>query len=611
MKGLGRRGTVIAVVTVLIAVCIGAIGLTHKPAQTVHNATLTSAQDTFTVGILQDADSLNPFVGFLNTSYEAYQCAYDYLINDSATNFSPTPGLALSWHESADQHTWTYKLRSGVHWSDGVPLTAADAAYTFNRIIHGSFEQTNYGNYVADIVSASAPNATTLVLKVRQPNPLMTHLLVPILPEHIWSHISESAVATFPNSQMIGSGPFILVQRKIGQFIKFRANPNYWGGTPHIKYLVFKVFQDEDSELFALRKGEVDLVDSIGANSFNSLIGQENIKTVNAQSTGFDEIGFNSGAALTTGQPIGNGNPALRNPKVRVALAWAIDRPLLVDRVLGTYGTAGDSFIPPIYPSEHYTPTSDAIGFSLDRASALLTAAGYPLVNGKRMTPGGSTMSLRLFGRSDSPSSVQVIQFVAAWFRHIGINVSVRIVSENELTQIVSEGDYDVFEWGWVVEPDPDYQMSVFTCGQRASGTVSSPVAGLSDSYFCDPAYDKLDAQQAVTVDPVKRAALVRAAERIVYDQEPYVVLWYANDLEAYRSDLFTGFVPQPYPNGQLVYQYGTYSYQSITPILAGFEHSSRAAQYFATSIIVIVVLWAGLWWAWADRRSLAWQDKE
>jgi peptide/nickel transport system substrate-binding protein len=97
---------------------------------------------TFTLGTLHDADSLNPFTGIVATSYEAYGMMYDQLFGWSASDFSPTGQLATAVTPSADGKTWTYTIRSGVTWSDGLPLTAKDVAYTYNRIIKGSYEQT-------------------------------------------------------------------------------------------------------------------------------------------------------------------------------------------------------------------------------------------------------------------------------------------------------------------------------------------------------------------------------------------------------------------------------------------------------------------------------------
>jgi hypothetical protein len=94
---------------------------------------------------------------------------YDQLVGYSQKDFSPVPQLAESWQVSDDELTWPYKIRQGVKWSDGQPLTAKDAAYTFNRILKGTVEPTNFGNYVANIKDVKAPDDTTLVMATRSP----------------------------------------------------------------------------------------------------------------------------------------------------------------------------------------------------------------------------------------------------------------------------------------------------------------------------------------------------------------------------------------------------------------------------------------------------------
>src|SRR5579875_3764135 len=267
-----------------------------SPSPSASSSAPARSKTVLTIGISQDPDSLNPFVGILASSYEIYQLAYDTLTGYSAKNFSPTPGLAKSWSVSSNGLVWTFTIRSGVKWSDGVPLTAHDVAYTFNRVMHGSFEQTNYGNYVENIKSVVAPNDTTVVMTTKQPSPSMLHLLVPILPQHIWEHISEKSVGTYKNSAMVGSGPFIMEKRAVGQYVRMRANPNYWGGVPHISEVVFRTFNDQDAMVQALRKGEIDFADDLQSDLYRSLAKAKDIKQVPAIYSGFDEIGMNTGA---------------------------------------------------------------------------------------------------------------------------------------------------------------------------------------------------------------------------------------------------------------------------------------------------------------------------
>ncbi len=187
--------------------------------------------------------------------------------------------------------------------------------------------------------------------------------------------------------------------------------------------------------------------------------------------------------------------------------------------------------------------------------------------DGVRVSPDGERMSLRLLGRQESSESQKVVEYVKDWLGQIGIEVNVRIVSEDTLYEKVGNGDFDMFEWGWVVEPDPDYQLSTFTCDQRSTEDDGTIIAGLSDSFYCDAEYDKLYEAQKLETDPGKRADIVKAMQQMLYDSNAYVVTVYYDNPTAYRSDRWTNFSPQPAPDGVLLFQYGTWSYESITPV--------------------------------------------
>ena len=530
---------------------------------------------TFTVGIKQDIDSLNPFTGIVASAYEMYQMNYETLTDYGQKDFSAQPALAESWDTSEDGLTWTYHLRPGLKWSDGQPLTSADVVYTFNRIINGKYEQTNYGNYVAAITSVKATDDTTVVFTVKKPTPVMLHLYVYILPEHLWKDIDQKEVRKFANEPgpdgVVGSGPYIVTEHQKGQFLRFKANPNYYGGKPKVDEVVFRVFQNDDSLAQALKRGEIDFADDLGANVFKSLEGVDGVTTRDAAYSGFNEIAFNTGAALDDGTPIGDGHPALKDPKLRVALSYAVDKAALAERVYGGHATPGDSFIPSLYKNMHYDPGASAYTFDPQKAEQLLDEAGYTKgSDGIRTMPnGGRKLSFRLYGRSNSPESQQTVQFVAGWFRDVGIEVKPKIVSEDSLTEIIGQGNFDLFEWGWVVEPDPNYQASTFTCANRSYKDGGQVYANLSDSFYCSPEYDRLNDVQAAQIDPAERAATVKQMQKLVYDSAAYIITVYYNDPQAYRSDRFTGLLPQPDPDGSLLFQYGTYSYKNMRPVTA------------------------------------------
>ena len=554
---------------ILCGIAAGAIALLPVSAA----APQAQAADpvVLTVGMLNDVDSLNPFTGILAEAYEIYQIQYATLMQPSAQDFTPAPGLAESWEESADGTTWTYTLRPDLVWSDGTPLTSKDVVYTFNRILEGRYEKTNFGNYVRNIESVTATDERTVVMTVKAPSPIMERLAVYILPEHVWSGIDAKAVKSFANEPeegqvLVGSGPFLVAQREAGQFIRMVANDSYYLGRPKVDELVFRVYNNPDALAQALIKGEVDFAEGLTADVFTTLEGQEGITTYAGSYSGFNELAFNTGAALSDGTPIGDGNPHMKDLAVRQAISYAIDREQLVDKILDGYGTPGSTIIPPLYSTLHEDPGTQT--YDPARANQILDDAGYAMgPDGIRVGPDGKPMSYRLFVRSDSATSVKAGEYFKSYLADIGIEANIKPVTEDALYEIVGQGNFDMFEWGWVVEPDPDYQLSTFTCAKRSYKDGDTIYADLSDSFYCNEEYDKLYEQQSTETDQAKRAEIVKQMQRIIYDDVAYVVTWYYDNLEAYRSDRFEGFVGQPEGSGSLLFQYGTYSYNNAAPV--------------------------------------------
>ena len=526
----------------------------------------------FTVGMLSDVDSLNPFTGVLAESYEIFQLQYATLMQPSSADFTPAPGLAESWEESADGKTWTYTLRPDLVWSDGTPLTANDVAYTFNRILEGRYEQRNYGNYVRNITSVEATDDRTVVMTVRAPSPIMERLAVYILPEHVWSGVDAKAVKSFANEPegepLVGSGPFLVAERRTGQFIRLIANDSYYAGRPKVDELVFRIYNNPDALGQALIKGEVDFATGLTADVFSTLEGQEGITTYAGDYSGFNELAFNMGAATADGKPIGDGNPHLQDQQVRLAISHAIDRQQMVDKILNGYGTPGSTIIPPLYTTLHIDPGTQTYDPAL--ANQILDDAGYAMgPDGVRVGPDGVPMKYRLFVRTDSDSSVKSGEYFKSYLAAIGIEAEIKPVDENALFEIIGRGEFDMFEWGWVVEPDPDYQLSTFTCAKRSYEDGGEIYADLSDSFFCNEEYDRLYAAQSEETDQTARADIVKQMQQILYDAVPYVVTYYYDNLEAYRSDRFEGFVGQPEGSGSLLFQYGVYTYTNVAPVSA------------------------------------------
>jgi len=556
-------------------------------------ASPASAEDAeeavFTLGMLGDIDSANPFVGYSGSAYEIFQMEYLTLTQYSADDLSIVPGLAESWEESADQLSWTYTIRPGMLWSDGVPITARDVKFTFDRILNGKQEAVNYYAYTESIESVEVIDDLTVRILVDKPSPIMQSLYVYILPEHIWQSVDRKEVKTFanegtPGDPIVGSGPFLMVERRPGQFIRFTANRNYFRGEPAVREVIWRIYNNADALGLALQSGEIDAATDLTAPVWESLKDLPGITTVASTNTYFNHVAFNTGAALVDGTPIGDGNQLLTDSRIRQALSLSIDRQAMVDRILQGLGEPGSTIIPPIYSRLHL-PGADLVDYDPDRARQILDEAGYTLgPDGIRVDQKGNRLSFRMFGRADSDAdSTSILEFLKQYFAEVGVELNTSMVSTDAIISKYGEGNYDLYEWGWGVEPDPNYMLSAMTCANRSYKDGDAIYSTLSDSFYCNPAYDELWLEQSAETDPERRAQIVQQMQQILIDDMPYLVLFYPNQLTAYRSDRFGGFVPQPADNGALLFQYGTWTWDGLTPAsaeaaAAEIEGSTQAA---------------------------------
>ena len=552
------------------ALGLASLGVAGAAAGTTHRAAALSSDTSpvrFTVGMTNEVDSFNPFLGIEAESYEMWALTYDYMITYSMEDMSPQPGLATSWDSSEDGLTWTFDIREGVQWSDGQPLTARDIAYTYNRILDGGPESSTWGSYLTSVTSIDAPDDTHVVLTLEKPNAVLPLLPMPIVPEHVWKDISEKEVKSYAaepqaGQPVVGSGPFRLVEGTAGgSTYRFERNPDYWQGESHLDEVVFKVYKSDDPMVQALIKGEIDFADGITPLQVKALADQPAITALDGDSPGFDEIAFNTGAVDTeTGDPLGDGNPALQDPAFRHALGYALDLDQIIDKVYQGAGVAGDTIIPPAYSTWRWEPPEDqAFSFDLDKAGSLLDDAGYTLgPEGTRTMPDGSPIgTLRLFARSENKKSVDTMDYFKEWLGELGIDAELTTMESNKLTNVILDGEFDAFQWGWYVEPDPDSMLAYLTCDQRGDW---------SDSWYCNPEYDRLYAEQNGATDTAQREDAVHRMQEILFTDSPYLVTAYNTIGEAYRNDRFACFQAQPDPDGILLFQYGIHNYLSIRP---------------------------------------------
>ena len=526
-----------------------------------------AAQDesriTLTVGLLQDLDSPNVTAGYLVSSYELWNLQYATLTDKAADDFATIPGLAESWEGSDDGLTYTYTLREGLTWSDGEPLTADDIAWTIN-----TSRDQEWINHSATTVNldATAIDDRTVQIVSSVPDPKLPTMDVYIVPRHIWEEPSEGEIDTYDALDGVGSGPFTLQEWKAGQSWTMVANPNYWGGEPAIDQVVFRIFTNPDAMVAALQEGEIDAAHLIPSASFEELQDDPDIEAVAGRQGGFTELAMNGMAG-----GIGDGHPALQDINVRHAIAHAIDRDVMFDRVvigLGERGVGLSVSADPVWKAD--IPEDEQYTYDPEEAMRLLDEGGYLDTNGdgtREMPGGGQELVFRYAERSESEQGPAIRDFITGFLGEVGIGTEVSVFDDTQLTDVIASGEYDLFSWGWTPFVDPDPMLSYFTCDQVTTDIES---VGYNDANWCDPRYDELYEQQKVELDRDRRIDIVHEMLRLFYDESTYIVLYEDADTQAYRTDRFEGWLQQPAEIGPVLFTNSSPTYVNLTPIEGG-----------------------------------------
>ena len=574
-------------------------------------AATTSAQEegtpskpvVFNVGDAAGIDSMNPIVGVTVPAYEAWNIQYATVTDKSPKDFSPIPGLAESWKGSADGKTWTYKMRPNQKWSDGQPLTAEDVVFTINRA--RKEEWLNYNSVVANL-TASAPDPNTLVIRSSVVDPKLPTLDSYILPKHIWEKQDAKAITKYDALDGVGSGPFTLEKFEKGQFARFKANPNYYGGKPAVDRVVLRDFDNPDAMVAALKRGEIDAAEDLPGTAFLQLKKDPNIVTVEGNQGAMNEFAINGGDGLK--KP----HPALLDLRVRQAIAHAIDKKTIVSRVLSGVGTPTDTLsVSPDAAWSPKIPDDQRFDFDLAKAKQILDDAGYKDTNGdgiREMPGGGQPLKFRYAVRSEGVTAPATAELITGWLRQIGIATTQKTYNDSQLTEVIGKGDYDLFAWGWTPFVDPDPMLSYFTCDQ-VSKDPKDPTNYYNDANWCDPQYDALYKQQKVERDKAKRMDIVHQMLTRFYESATYNVLYTYPDDQAYRKGRFTGWTKQPENTGPVLFSNSSPTYAKLKPVVAsatsgGDDGGGGSGGVIAIVVIALVVLGAG--GVWLMRRRTA-----
>ncbi|MBN2794304.1 MAG: ABC transporter substrate-binding protein [Clostridia bacterium] len=529
------------------------------------------------IGVKQEPDSLNPMVAWENASYEIFMLTYDALTQiDREMNV--VPSLATSWELSEDQLTWTFHLREDVKWHDGEKFTANDVKFTYEFI-----QETEMGLYygaIADITTIDVVDDYTIKFTSDLPKANMLQNVTPILPEHIWSQYDADSVMDFENEEMIGTGPYKFVEWQRSQQVVFERNEDYFGNVPQVSHLIYVIYANNDTMVQSLENGEIEIALGLDSVDIKGALKNENIKAYTFMENGFTQMGFNSS------EPSDAFNPLIQNKVVRHAIDYAMDKQKIVDLVFDSSAEPGSTMIPPSQKIWHYEPQGDELRtYNPSKAIELLESEGFTIIDseGYRSNASGEKLEFLLLSRSDNTSEVKVGQMIQSYLKDVGIQLNIDVVDDGVLyDRTMINLDYDMFIWGWGGDIDPAVLLNILT---------TSNLDNLNDVFYSNPDYDAIIELQGSEMNLDARIELVKEAQRLLYDELPYDILYYEQDNQLVRSDLVSGIVPAV--NGSVFYTFTNANYLDAE-LVKGDESQSSVLMLAAVGVVILLsaVIW-------------------
>jgi peptide/nickel transport system substrate-binding protein len=496
---------------------------------------------TLRLGTASGIDSMNPFVTFQQDSYSVFAYIYPFLVQYDTKTLAFEPDFATSWDTSSDGLTWTFHTRAGAKWSDGQPLTAEDAAWTFNTIIkYGKGPTANFSGAFAHVTSVTAPDDTTLVIAYDQPSAVVLSNVqtVPILPRQVWQKYATGdgkALKSFQNvpeggQPLVGGGPFVLAGYEKKQIANLVANPSFYGQKPHIDGFGLEFFENDDAMVTALKSGQLDAIETVPPTSVATLK-DAGLDVFVGPGLEFHDFIINSNPKKTT-------NTELLDPQVKMAFEYAIDREQIVKTAWLGYGQVGSTIVPPGTGAWHDS-SIEPLPFDLNKANQLLDDAGFAKGSDGIRVANGHPMSYTvIFPHDEQGSGDRAFQIIRDAFVQIGVKLIQKPMDDSAAFDAIGNPDFkyltfDLAMWDWVPLEDPDFILSVLQCNQFGAW---------SDSGYCNADYDQQYLKQSADIEPKDRQATVYQMQKKIFDERPYIVINYQNVLDAW-SKSWTGFV--------------------------------------------------------------------
>lgn len=467
-----------------------------------------AAQETLRIGVAVETSSMDPHLAASINNAQTLRHVFDPLIAQDAAQ-RPVAGLALSWGMDADDpRRWVIRLRPGVRFHDGQPFGAEDVVVSLRRAMDPPGGVGGYGSYLRQVTGFAVRDEHTLELRTAEPHPALPFDLTAPM---IVSRRAATAPAEAFNSgeHAAGTGPFRFVAWRRGVALELERNPAWWGDAPAWRRVQIMPRQLDGARVAELLAAEVDLIDLVPTAAVETIRRRADLALAETVSSRLVFLALDAMRGTTpfftdaAGRPL-EPNP-LRDPRVRLALSLALDRPALVAQVMGGMAVPAGQLLPegmagtsPDLPPEPH---------DLAEARRLLRAAGVP--EGARLV---------LHGPNDRYlNDEKVLVAVAAMLRRAGIAAEpvVAPFSVFRARQRRMEASATLGAWGTETGDASLALRALLGAPGRATGWGQVNFMGYANEAFEAALSEGL----RQTAEPARAAALARAMEIGIRDR--------------------------------------------------------------------------------------------
>ena len=455
--------------------------------------------------------NLDPRIGTDEPSEHIDELLFDGLVERNQ-DFQFKPSLAVSWQQP-DAHTLVFHLRSGVRFADGRPMTSRDVAWTIDSMRTGVVISPRAASF-ASVESIETPDPLTVVFHLKKPdNFLLTNLsggALGVVPygsgKDFWRH-------------PIGTGSFKFVSQRIDQDVVVERNLLSWSVVPKIERVRFAVVPDAITMSLELEKGSGDVeINSLPMDAVGVLQERRNLVVDDVPGTEIQYLAFNTR------------DPILKDVRVRQAIAYAIDRNLIIRTLWRGHARPAVSLL----PVDHWAWTGDVPHYEFDPAKAneLLNEAGY-----RRQADG---IRFRLTMKTSTDERARLLAAVLQQqLARVGIALDLRSNEFATFYADVTHGAFQMYSLYWIGgNEQPDIFSYVFSSSRF-------PPKGANRGFYANPELDALldDAEQAS--DMARRRMDYIEAQKILARDLPSFNLWYLDTVVVHNRRL-VNVIPSP-----------------------------------------------------------------